>query len=475
MAIIQDGSGTSHLAAVDAKGNLAVNLPANPDDAGCARIVTIDGKAIDVTENGYLRVSQAVLSVFDQIEGVAVNTNLWNPSDVSGMTITQGSNLINLNAGAVTTINSYANLVSQKSIPLYGSIPCLPEITATVVNLPEANATGELGMGTVSHGSAPSDGAYFRWSPSGGFYAIINNGGVETASANLAGQTFTDPDGTVLTLPPTTIVTHIYAFEIVDDQVIFSIDDIEVVTVKVPSGQSYPFNGGRQQLFARLYIGGSAPSLAPKMSVGQASTKYEDLQQNRAWGELLASLGRGAYQSPVTPFGQTANHANSTSPVTPSPIPSNVAAGYPTLGGRWQIAAVAGAATDLIIFGFQNPTGFQLFINSIALSTISMGALGSAVTPTIMDWSLGINSSALSLATADGAGTWAPRRIPLGMQVFGLTAAIGAMAADIIRRFETPLVVDSGRYVHVILQVPTGVATASQILRGDVAINGYFE
>lgn len=475
MAQLENGDPLVSTQAEVANRKLQVNLPADPEQAGCVRIVTVDGKAIDVTENGYLRVSQIVLSVFDQIEGAAVNTNLWNPYDVSGMTIVQANNLITMNAGASIAANGYANLISQKFIPLYGSIPCLLEMTATVINVPEANATVELGIGTVSHGTAPTDGAYFRWSPSGGFYAVINNGGVETPSTNLASQTFTDPDGTTITLPPTTIVTHLYAFEVVEDKVVFYIDDIEVATVNVPSGQSYPFNAGRQQVFARVYIGGSSPSLAPKVSIGQVTTKYEDLQQYRPWGELLASLGRGAYQSPVTPFGQTANHVNSASPVTPSPIPSNTLAGYPTLGGRWQIAAPAGAATDLILFGFQVPAGFQFFMNSISISTINTGAIGSVVTPTILDWSLGLNGSALSLATVDGAGTWAPRRIPLGMQVFGLSAAVGALATDITRRFETPLVVDASRFLHVILQVPSGVATASQVLRGDVLINGFFE
>jgi hypothetical protein len=35
--------------------------------------------------------------------------------------------------------------------------------------------------------------------------------------------------------------------------------------------------------------------------------------------------------------------------------------------------------------------------------------------------------------------------------------------------------VESGRFLHVILAVPVGTATASQVIRGTVTIDGYFE
>ena len=38
-----------------------------------------------------------------------------------------------------------------------------------------------------------------------------------------------------------------------------------------------------------------------------------------------------------------------------------------------------------------------------------------------------------------------------------------------------PLVVESGRFFHVILQVPVGTATASQIIRGVVQVTGRYE
>lgn len=473
MSVQLKSGSTSDTATVDTDKQLLVNLPKDPNKAGNVRILDADGNPIDTTENNYLRVSTVALSLYDQIEGSAVNTNLWNPFDVTTQTVTQAGGFININAGLSTAINTSANLKSQKVIPLYGSLPFLLELTARVINLPEANGVGEFGLGTVSGGSAPTDGAYFRWDAAGGFYCIINNGGTETRSANLAGTTAADTNGTTITLPPSVNTIHLYALEVVEDHVQFFVDDIKVADINTPSGQAYPFNNGRQQIFARTYIGGTSPSLAPQIQIGQVTAKYEDLQQTRQWGEFLSSIGRGAYQSPLTPFGQSANHTNSTSPT--SATLSNTAAGYTTFGGRFQFAALAGAATDYALFGFQVPAGYQLFLNTVSISIANTGVAGSITVPTLLEWALGLNASAVSLATADGTNTWAPRRIPLGMQAFGLTAALGSMPSDLTRRFDTPLVIDSGRFLHVIVQIPVGAATASQIFRGTVMLNGFLE
>lgn len=464
--------GTTYLAEVDEAGNLQVRLPDNPEHAGYARLLSSDGSPIDTTENNYLKVSSAAFTIYDQVDGSAVNSNLWAQS-TSNMTIVQAGGFIGLNAGQAITANAYAILTSIKAVPLYGTLPFTLDMVAKIINVPESNAVIEIGIGSVATNAAPADGAFFRWTSAGTFVAVLNNGGSETSSASLTG-TFTDPDtGDTVTMPPAPNLIHHYQIEVVEDHVRFFIDDTLIAVVDTPSGQSYPFNAGRQTVFARVYNGGSSPSLAPQFYLGQMIASQDDLQQNRRWSTTLALMGRGSYQSPVTAFGQTANHANSTSPT--SATLSNTAAGYATMGGRFQFAAVASAATDFALFGFQVPANYQLFIDAIAISTVNTGAIGSAVTPTLLDWALGLNASAVSLATADGAGTWAPRRIPLGLQSFSLSSVIGAQAGDIVRRFETPLVVDGGRFFHLILQVPLGAATASQIFRGDFLVSGVFE
>ena len=178
-------------------------------------------------------------------------------------------------------------------------------------------------------------------------------------------------------------------------------------------------------------------------------------------------------QAPGSQFGaQTANHANSTSPS--SATLSNTAAGYSTLGGRWQFAAVAGAATDYALFAYQVPTNYRLWIDGITIHTVNTGA-AVATTAHILDWSLGINSTAVSLATTDSGSTYGPRRVPLGIQSLIVGAAIGAAAEPIRVKFPTALAVEPSRYAHLILQMPVATATAMQVIRGDALVHGWFE
>jgi hypothetical protein len=208
------------------------------------------------------------------------------------------------------------------------------------------------------------------------------------------------------------------------------------------------------------------------MSFGQGIVVQQDMLQNKPWSNLMLSVGRGAYQSPVSPFGQTSNSANSTNPTNATL--SNTAAGYTTLGGEFAFAAAAGAATDYALFAFQVPTGYQLIVPCVRISCVNTGAIGSAITPTILRWAIGVNASNVSLATTDSAGTsWAPRRIALGMQSWGLSAFIGQQPPDIVTQ-PADMVIDSGRFLHVIVRIPVGAATASQVFLGTVAFPGAY-
>lgn len=428
----------------------------NPLTSPFARLLDANGASLFTTENGALDVSIDSLLFWEQVDGNAVNTNTWNQS-VSGMTIAQTNGFLTLNAGSALTAGAYAILSSIKNINLYGHLPVRMTMNARIPVSPAPNFTIELGLGQVATNAAPSDGAFFRWA-AGALACVMNFAGVETVSASIPA-------------PPTTEVA-LFDIVCVEDAINYYIDDNLVATIDVPVGQAYPVSAGHQPVFGRIYNGGSSPANAPQINIGQVVVVQEALNQNRLWRECAAIMGRGCYQSPITAFGQTANHANSTSPA--SATLSNTAAGYATLGGRFQFAAPAGAATDFALFAFQVPSLYQLIITAVEISMVNLGA-GVLLSPTVVDWSLGLNSSAVSLATADGAGTWAPRRIPIGMQAFLIGDLIGKLANDVVRNFDPPLVVDSGRFFHVIAQIPFGTATIGQILRGDVTVVGYFE
>lgn len=447
---------TGQTAKVTTSRELSVALSAVEANAGFVKLLDANGEGLHVTDTGAILTSGREVTLFEQVDGTNLNTNRWTTS-TSGLTVTQAGGYINVNSGNATTANAYAILQSIKNVPLYGALPVLITGNIKATTLPQANATMEFGVGAVATNAAPTDGCFFRWSSNGDFDCVVNNAGSETVTT---------------VTPPVINDATLLEIEIVEDEVAFFIDDVEIAMVSIPLGQSYPTSSGRLPVFLRVYNGSSPPAQAPQLGLGQLTVVQQDVQQRRDWATVLAATGLGAYQSPVTGFGQTANHANSTSPT--SATLSNTAAGYTTLGGRFQFAAVAAAATDFALFGYQVPAGYQFYVTGISVSSLVTGV--AVVTATVLDWSLGVNGSAVSLATADSPPTsWAPRRLTLGSQGFLALAGLGATANDISRQFSPPLVVDGNRFLHVILQVPLGAATASLIFRGDVMIHGYFE
>ena len=122
------------------------------------------------------------------------------------------------------------------------------------------------------------------------------------------------------------------------------------------------------------------------------------------------------------------------------------------------------------------PANNRLIVKAVHIDAISYGA-AVATTSTILQWYLSANCSGTALTTADGADgtTLAPRRIPIGCQAFALAGVNGVSAVDIDKPFRVPLVVEGGRYLHVILAVPIGTATASQVIRGSVILNAALE
>lgn len=450
---------TGRIAKLDVNEALQVNLPTDGASAGTVRLVNAEGEDLETTESHQLLTSQEIPLLFDQVDGAALNTNLWTTS-TSGMTIAQNGGFISLNDGAAVTANAYAILQSLRAFPSYGEAPLSIEVGVKLNIAPQANSTVELGIGAVSGIGAPTDGAYFRWAPDGTLRCVICSGGSETSA--------------IIPAPaPTVNESHDYQISVQYNDVDFFIDDTLVAIIDTPAGQPFPTSVTRLPSFLRVYNGSSAPAIAPRVYLGRIAVLQQSVPQLKPWSSLCASLGRGSYQSPVTAWGQTANHANSAAPA--GATLSNTAAGYTTLGGEFSFAAPAGAATDFALFAFQVPAGFLLNVSSIAISAVSLGA-AVGLTPTVLRWGVGVNGSAVSLATAENPPTgWATRRIPLGMQSFLAAALIGTTADDIRRDFDPPLVVDAGRFFHIILRVSVGLATVSQTIQGTVTVSGYFE
>lgn len=414
---------------------------------------------------GRLATGAQTLELFDPIDGAAINSMIWStPAPTGAITVAQSATtgLLSLNSGSVTTINTACQISTIKQMQLINTFVPTLRMLFSVTNSPQANSTTELGFIECSGSTAPTNGAFFRWSSASEFRCVNAYNSVETTSAALTAPTIT------------TIHTAHIVFR--GTKVEYWLDEVLVAEVAAAAGQPNPTATSRLTIAARVYIGGSVPSVAPVLNLGAVILWRNDLQTNKLWPSQMVGVGRGLYQAPLTPYAQTANHANSTSPTSASL--SNTVAGYTTLGGRWQFAALAGAVTDFALFGYQVPTGVQMFITDFRFDSVNTGATV-ATTPTIIDVGVGLNSSAVSLATADSFTTqvYGPRRIPLGQAtwVVGDLAGAASRGTPIDFNLVTAWEVDSARFFHVIIQIYAGTATASQVIRGDCYVGGYFE
>lgn len=396
--------------------------------------------------------------LFDPIEGAALNTNIWTAS-LSTFTNAQATHAITLNSGASVTSGAFSILTSNRQ---FLKVPGSPLVFRKRVRVNHVNnGVSEFGFGAPSGvTTVVSDGCFFRKTTAGQLQAVVSFNGTEVTQ-NLGAINTTD----------------FYFFEITvdDDYAHFVVIDstgtiVSDVIQNLGVGSAFIWSTTHLPAFFRLY-NNTAPATAPTLVIGAVMVQNRDRASNKGWAEQLSMLTKNAIVNPVTTFAQLANYANSAAPA--SATLSNTAAGYTTLGGKWQFAAIAGAVTDYALFGFTNPTPYQLVITQIIIQAINTGA-AVATTATILEWGLGVNSNAVSLATA---GTYPPMRVALGMLSFIVADGIGAAArgGPLVYAPKTPPVIEPGRFLHIILSIPVGTATAAQVIRGTCLIEGYFE
>lgn len=460
---------------LDVNNNVEVNTPLNKDHAGYLVLVgeSHDGasgapilrRAIRVTPDGRLRVG------IDQVE--AQDTFNHAISDVSRYqmvtsvaTIAMTGGYLVLNAGNSTASGSVARVQTYRPFLLNSGSSTEVAFRARLPIALQANNVGELGLGYAATTATPTDGVYFKINSTGELVGCVNLGGVEVTTAAFPA--------------PTPNENNYYRIIIDQDRAEFYINGILRGSLDAGSGAGALTFSRALPLLMRLY-NSAATTGAQRLEISDWSCITKDIARNRDWQTVQAGSELGSYiAAPGATAGQTANYANTAAPA--SATLSNTAAGYTTLGGQFQFAAVAGAETDYALFGFQVPAAAaaggnkNLMVTGVRIETYNMGAAVGA-SATVLQWGLGIGSTAVSLATADSAtaGTRAPRRILLGVQSLAASAPIGAAATPIDVKFPTPLFVAAGTFFHVILKMPAGLATASQIIRGTVLVNGYWE
>lgn len=483
-------SGTGYIADVNVDQQLTVNLPlsitglaagrgpgfaalASENDPG-----TFTGTRFMLppeTDDDYrLRVGVDSLKFFEPFAQTTLNSGTWSLVSTTLLTAVAGG-YCKLNSSALTTANGVARISTLRSFPTYTTYPIYVtwemQINASALGIP--NTTWEIGLFLATGTTTPTDGVFVRMTAAGQFFLIASFGGVESSSATIPFGTFAVNTNyeMLITVTPT-------ALELWVDNVLIA---------EVASLPAYPdFSQSLALPFtARIYNAATPPATATTLLIGAIEVSYGGMNNAATFPDRIAMSEQGGYQtqSGNAAPGQTAQWTNSAAPAAATL--SNTAAGYTTFGGIFVVNAPAGAETDYCLFGFQVPADTvggmnrNLFIRGIRIRTVNIGA-AVATTATVLQWGAAVGSSGVSLATAEVTTTASavkgPRRKALGMQGFIVGAAIGTEAQEISCYFgDSPLFAEPGSFVQIILRVPVGTATASQVLRGIVDIDAQYE
>lgn len=391
----------------------------------------------------------------DQFEGTTLNANKWLSTSTTMTAVQSAAVGITFNGSNLTTTAVGHLLRSLRTF-----MKPLRSVLHAKIRLRMEHYTGanfEAGFGDVStHSGSHTNGAFIQRASDGVVTLVWVYNGTPLTSAPVLGLNDANYYTADLLLD--------------DDQVTMFIQDTSTGLIVAERTINLPMTAPKQSSTTRYYAfmrqwHTSAPATAPHLYVPVFDVVLLDNQQNKPWATITAGMGNSAEFNPATGV-QLINYANSAAPA--SATLSNTAAGYTTLGGLFQFAAVAGAATDYALFGFTVPAPFSLHVKGIDFETWNTGA-AVATTPTLLNWGVGVNQSAVSLATAGIV------RKSLGAQSLPIGAVPGAKAERVSVVFDAPLITDAGRIFTVMLRMPVASATASQIVQGMVNINGYFE
>lgn len=473
------GTTSGNGAEVNASNQLKVitetNVASNPANVGALRVFS-ENDAGAQTGTATLRSPETGLDWRlragvdtlwdDEVFSYTAQNSSKHKNTATTMTASWAGGALNTNSGSITTTATGVQVSTYRHFPVFGAAASYADQYCALSAAMVTNTNLDVGF-MIPGATAtviPTDGVYFRIN-STGVFGVMNNNGTESTTA-------------VFSFTPTT--NQFYKFTIATDRDItqFWIDDVLYGTLAKPANAGAPSYSQTMPWGVRHHHTGTA-SAAIQFKIASYSISVGDYATGRLWSTQQSGMGLSAIQGPSGfTQGQTANYANSAAPA--SATLSNTAAGYTTLGGQFQFAAVAGAETDYALFGYQvttptaNIPGRNLVIRGIWIDTYNTGA-AVATTGTVLQWALATGSTAVSLATAEAAAARAPRRVLLGVQNFAVGAAIGAQANRVDVNLDAPVVVEPGSFVHVILKMPIATATASQVIRGIVGINAYWE
>ena len=477
MSIIIKGGDSTNLASVDSYNNLKVNTPTSAETSGFVTLVaendsgTVTGSRFmltpEVSSDYRLRVGSDSMVFTDCFPGAAVNTAIWTQV-VSTMTITSTGGYINLNAAGSTALSAVARYQTYRHFPIYKSYTTYFDSEVLFTSSPVPGNVCEWGAFLSTTTTDPTDGVYFRINASGEFRCVVNNNGTELQSGTL--------DFASLVGVNTSRTFLIY---ILSNKVLFWIDDVLVATLSSPSGQGITTQSQNLPMSFRIY-NLTATSTAQIMKIAMVNVSFSDQNGNKPWSHIVAGSGGHSSQGQTgqATLGTTALYSNSLAAGAGAAATNATAALGSGLGGQFSVQPTLTVGSDGIISSYQVPLGTaSLPGRSLYITRITFDAGVTTVLaggPVLYAYSLAYGHTAVSLATVEAATTKAPRRLPLGMQTFPATAAVGTLGTKVDVDFATPIVVQPGEFVQLVAK-NLGVVTSSGVITFIVSFGGYWE
>jgi hypothetical protein len=473
------GSVTGNVAEVTTNNQLEITMPLVSSQGGYASLVseidpgTVTGsrlmRSLKCSDNYRLKTG-AITPLFDyQFTATAQDTDFWK-YESSTMTATQTGGYLYLNNNTITTTLTGVSMQTWRYFKLLSNAELYVEATINLNADPLANQVVELGLFLGTQNSAPADGVYFRLN-STGLFGVVNNNGTET----ITGSGIT-PIAYTLNVGQ----NYRLGINITQARVEFWIDGFISAnapingftstlgaSINTPIANATPFLTNAlpfcvQQRNSGAVGGGTQLEL----QVGSVRVEQDDLALGMPFSHIQNTYGL-AYQG--LPGGIQNTLSNYTNNVSISPaVLSNTTANITSLGGIAAITVPTGLNTDGIIFAYQNPPGSTTQIpRTLVITAISIHSVVSTVLAATI-WSnlyaVAFGSTAVALTTSQStsfssATTKAPKILPLGIDNFAASAAVGVLGntIPIVADFsESPLIINPGEYVALITRAING-------------------
>jgi hypothetical protein len=446
----------------------AVKYFAENDNGSLTGSVLLRSPEVDVDYR--TRVSQDII-LDDEVFNYSTQNTGKHQYQSGSLIFSWAPGQLTTNAGNIVTAGTGAHLATYACFPMLGTSTLSGDFELGFSAQPQTNVVVEFGMGLLGTTSnAPLDGVFFRLT-SAGLMGVASSNGIET----VVGPFLNAPGGTNWTYANSQRYQFICYASTVEAQ--FWVNDgtgtVSLGKIPQPAAQSRMFMSSGVQAFVKHRIVGGAAGGALNCLVGAynvrlggtAATTTPSTSGSRVFGSYQGVSG-GV-------MGGLSSYANSSTPA--AAIPSNTAltANLPNgLGGQGSVASAAAAATDGIWGSYQIPVntvnvqGRRLVLRGVKVDAVVNGAsiAGSATT---IQFSLAYGHTTVSLGTAEGISTKAPRRMALGYMTWPVGAGIGAQPQTgplFMDLGDAPIFVNPGEFIQLVGKFLVGTVTASQTL-----------